>query len=185
MSKLRLATVWLGGCSGCHMALLDLDEWLIDLADQIDLVFSPFADIKEFPEDVDVTLVEGAIANEEHLEIIRKVRERSRILIAFGACAVVGNITALRNPLGSAKTVLERSYIETADINPQVPCAPGIVPPLIDKVLAVHEVVPVDMNIPGCPPAPKRIRIVLESLLNEQKITQKLTKNPQPELAKH
>ncbi len=128
MSRLKLATVWLGGCSGCHMSFLDLDEWLIDLAAQADVVFSPFADIKKYPEYVDVVLVEGAIANEEHLETIQIVRERSQILISFGDCAVTGNVTALRNPLGSAEPVLQRSYIQAVDLKPQIPHEPGIVP---------------------------------------------------------
>lgn len=65
MNKLKLATVWLGGCSGCHMSFLDLDEWLIDLAAKVELVYSPIADIKEYPEGVDLVLVEGAVANED------------------------------------------------------------------------------------------------------------------------
>ncbi len=59
MGRLRLATVWLGGCSGCHMSFLDLDEFLIELAERVDIVFSPFIDVKEYPEGVDVVLVEG------------------------------------------------------------------------------------------------------------------------------
>ena len=59
MDRLRVATVWLGGCSGCHMSLLDLDEFLIELADKIQLVYSPLMDIKEYPERVDLCLVEG------------------------------------------------------------------------------------------------------------------------------
>ena len=78
MGRLRLATVWLGGCSGCHMSFLDLDEFLFDLADRVDVVYSPFIDAKEYPEGVDVVLVEGAIANVEHLEMIRRVRERTQ-----------------------------------------------------------------------------------------------------------
>src|SRR5579871_1634055 len=108
MNRLRLATVWLGGCSGCHMSFLDLDEFLIDLAWKVDIVFSPFLDAKEYPERVDAVLVEGAIANAEHLALIRRVRERSRTLISFGDCAVTGNVTAMRNPLGSALPVLTR-----------------------------------------------------------------------------
>ncbi|MBD2361663.1 oxidoreductase [Anabaena minutissima FACHB-250] len=165
MSRLKLATVWLGGCSGCHMSFLDLDEWLIDLAAQADVVFSPFADIKEYPEGVDVVLVEGAIANEEHWETIQIVRERSQILISFGDCAVTANVTGLRNPLGSAEPVLERSYIQTADLYPQIPHEPGIVPPLLDQVTPVHTIVPVDIYLPGCPPSATRIRAALEPLL--------------------
>ena len=165
MERLRLATVWLGGCSGCHMSFLDLDEWLIDLAKMADLVFTPFADIKEFPANVDVTLVEGAVANEDHWHFIQLVRERSRILISFGDCAVTGNVTALRNTLGSARPFLERSYIELADVQPQVPSERGIVPALLERVWPVHQVVAVDYFMPGCPPPAERIRAVLESVL--------------------
>ena len=101
MARLRFATVWLGGCSGCHMSFLDLDEWLFDLASQADVVFSPFADVKEYPENVDLALVEGAVANDENLEMIHQVRARTKTLVAFGDCAVTGNVTALRNPLGA------------------------------------------------------------------------------------
>jgi NAD-reducing hydrogenase small subunit len=169
MARLKLATVWLGGCSGCHMSFLDLDEWLIDLAAQVDLVFSPFADIKEYPQDVDVVLVEGAVANEEHVETIRIVRERSHILISFGDCAVTGNVTALRNPLGSAEPVLQRCYIEAADIHGKIPYEPGIVPPLLDRVIPVHYLVPVDVYLPGCPPSATRIQAALEPLLRGEK----------------
>ena len=74
MNKLRLATVWLDGCSGCHMSFLDMDERLIELAALVDLVYSPLVDTKEFPENVDVVLVEGAVSSEEDLEKIQKIR---------------------------------------------------------------------------------------------------------------
>jgi NAD-reducing hydrogenase small subunit len=169
MERIKLATVWLGGCSGCHMSFLDLDEWLFDLAEKVDLVFSPFIDIKEYPEGVDVVLVEGAIANVDHLEMIHKVRKRSKLLISFGDCAVTGNVTALRNPLGSAESVLQRAYIEAADLHPQIPQEEGIVPTLLDQVIPVHQVVPVDVFLPGCPPPASRIKAMLEALLSGEK----------------
>jgi NAD-reducing hydrogenase small subunit len=165
MERLKLATVWLGGCSGCHMSFLDLDEFLIDLAEQADVVFTPIMDIKVYPEGVDVVLVEGAIANDEHREMIHKVRRNTRVLISFGDCAVTGNVTALRNPLGSAEPVLRRSYIEQTDHQPQIPSERGIVPVLLDLVTPVHAVVKVDFYLPGCPPPAARIRAVLEQLL--------------------
>lgn len=168
MGRLRLATVWLGGCSGCHMSFLDLDEWLIELARIADIVFTPFADIKEFPENVDVTLVEGAVANEDHFHFIQLVRARSRQLISFGDCAVTGNVTALRNPLGGALPVLQRSYIELADVHPQIPAERDIVPRLLERVWPVHQVVEVNYFMPGCPPPADRIRAVLEAVLHGQ-----------------
>jgi NAD-reducing hydrogenase small subunit len=163
--RLRFATVWLGGCAGCHMSLLDLDEFLIDLAGQIELVFSPLADTKHYPANVDVALVEGAVANHDNLELIQAVRANTRYLISLGDCAVTGNVTALRNQLGGPAEVLHPVYLHSDAINPRVPDQAGIVPELLEKVLPVHAVVPVNLFLPGCPPPAPRIRAVLEQLL--------------------
>ncbi len=165
MARLRMATVWLGGCSGCHMSFLDMDEWLIELAGRVDLVYSPLVDIKEYPEGVDVVLVEGAVANEDNLHMIRLVRQRSKMLISFGDCAVTGNVTALRNPLGTALQVLEPVYLHHGDRNSRIPDVREVVPVLLDRVQPVHGVVPVDFYLPGCPPPAARIRAVLEQVL--------------------
>ena len=162
MARLRLATVWLGGCSGCHMSFLDLDEWLFELAALADVVYSPLIDVKEYPAGVDVVLVEGAVANEDHERMIRQVRERTRVVVSFGDCAVTGNVTSLRNPLGGAEVVLRRSYLDPANDSPQLPLA--VVPPLLDAVRPVHQVVPVDLFLPGCPPSAAKIREVLEAV---------------------
>ena len=161
MERLKLATVWLGGCSGCHMSFLDLDEFLMVLAETADVVFSPIADVKEYPEGVDVVLVEGAVANEEHLEMIHRVRARSKTLVSFGDCAVTGNVTALRNPLGKALPVLARAYLEVE--GGKIPGAP--VPALLDRVVPLHQVVAVDLYLPGCPPSAAKIKLVLEEIL--------------------
>jgi NAD-reducing hydrogenase small subunit len=165
MDRIKLATVWLGGCSGCHMSFLDLDEWLIELAGRAELVFSPVVDTKEYPDGVDLVLVEGAVCNEDHLEMAHRLRQRSKTVVAFGDCAVTGNVTAMRNPLCRAECVLKRSYLEAADVNPQIPQEAGIVPPLLDRVLPLHEVIPVDHFLPGCPPPADRIKALLLQLL--------------------
>jgi len=165
--KARVATVWLGGCSGCHMSFLDMDEWLFDLAERADLVYSPIADVKDFPKDVDVTLVEGAVANEDNRELALAVRENSKIVVSFGDCAVSGNVTALRNPMGDPSEILARVYVESPDINGVVPSEAAIVPPLLPKVLPVHQLIQVDVYLPGCPPPADRIREALEGILDD------------------
>lgn len=168
MDRLKVATVWLGGCSGCHMSFLDLDEFLIDLAGMIDLVYSPVVDVKEFPENVDVCLVEGAVCNEDNLEILHKIRARTKVLVSFGDCAVTANVPAIRNQLGlrNDESVLQRAYVEGAQSNPTVPREPGIVPPLLPRVLPVHEVVHVDYFLPGCPPPADRIKALMTQVLS-------------------
>jgi len=164
-----MATVWLAGCSGCHMSFLDLDEFLFDVAEKVDVVYSPVgSDIKEYPENVDVCLVEGAIANEENLELALKVRERTKTVISFGDCAVTANVPAMRNMLGGTEPVLKRCYLELGDTTPQLPNEPGIVPELLDKVRPLHETIKVDLFIPGCPPPADRIKAAIAPLLEGQ-----------------
>jgi len=146
------------------MSFLDQDELLIDLAKKVQLVYSPIADIKVFPENVDVTLVEGAVANEDQLSMLKQARARTKIMISLGDCAVTGNVTALRNVLeNSDEVVLQRAYIENADVNLQIPTD---VPKLLKKVHPLHEVVKIDYFIPGCPPSAGLINYVLTELLS-------------------
>jgi len=169
--KLRLATVWLAGCSGCHMSFLDLDEWLFDLAEVADIVYSPVAsDVKTYPDNVDVCLVEGAVANADNLAMARNLRERTRVVVAFGDCAISAHVPGLRNQLaaepgGGAAAVLDRAYLELGDRQPQIPSEPGVLPELLDRVLPLHEVIAVELWLPGCPPPAARIRRVLEALV--------------------
>jgi NAD-reducing hydrogenase small subunit len=161
--KPRLATVWLGGCSGCHMSFLDLDERLISLAGLVELCASPLTDYKDFPE-TDITLVEGAVANYEHLEHIRTVRRRTKILVSLGDCAVTGNVTAMRN-IFKLEDVLDRAYRQTATVVIGIPYGNGAVPRLLERVRPVHEVVQVDHFIPGCPPSADTIHEFVVALL--------------------
>jgi NAD-reducing hydrogenase small subunit len=162
MNKARLATVWLDGCSGCHMSFLDMDERLIELTGLVDLVYSPLVDTKEFPENVDFVLVEGAVSNEEDLEKIWKVRRRSKILVSLGDCAVNANVPSMRNRFPVA-AVEHRAYIENAQLNQQVPHE--VIPRLLPKSRPVHEFVRVDVFVPGCPPSADTIYFVLTELL--------------------
>jgi NAD-reducing hydrogenase small subunit len=160
--KIRLATIWLDGCSGCHMSFLDIDHRLLEIADKVDVVFSPLVDVKQFPENVDITLVEGALGTEEDLRKIRMIRERTRILVAFGDCAVTANVSAMRNPYGSEAT-LRRVYVDHDALNRQIP-SEGM-PALLPKALPLHQVVKVDLFVPGCPPSADTIFYTLSELI--------------------
>jgi NAD-reducing hydrogenase small subunit len=149
------------------MSFLDMDEFLIELAGMVDVVYSPVVDVKHYPENVDVCLIEGAVCNEDNLEILHQIRARTKVLISFGDCAVTGNVPAMRNQLGleNADDVLQRAYVESARNNPRVPQADGIVPKLCDRVRPVHEVVTVEYFLPGCPPPAARIKAFVSQLL--------------------
>jgi NAD-reducing hydrogenase small subunit len=163
MTKPRLATIWLDGCSGCHMSLLDMDERLLDLPERVDIVYGALVDIKEFPADVDVTLVEGAVSSEDDLRKILEVRRNTRVLVSLGDCAVTANVPGMRNPFGP-QPILERAYLDATVLQPQIPVRG--VPRLLELVRPVHAVVKVDVFVPGCPPSADLIHRVLDDLLS-------------------
>jgi NAD-reducing hydrogenase small subunit len=161
-SKITVATAWLDGCSGCHMSFLDMDERLVALAGQIDLVYSPLVDTKELPAQVDLGIIEGSVSNEDDLEKAKAFRKHCNFLISLGDCAVNGNVPAMRNAF-KLDAVIERTYRENVDINPQIPTEG--VPRLRQTVLPLHGVVTVDLFVPGCPPPANAIHYVLTELI--------------------
>jgi bidirectional [NiFe] hydrogenase diaphorase subunit len=168
---IRVATAWLGGCSGCHMSFLDLDEALIDLAQRIDVVYGPLVDIKQVPQDIDVAIIEGAVANEENLELAHTLRARSRLVVSLGDCAVSGNVTAMRNPLGDPQALLHTVYVDNVTRDGVVP--DQVVPRLLPKVLPLHQVIAVDAYLPGCPPSAARIGQALTGLLDQLEVSRR------------
>ena len=166
-TRKKLATVWLAGCSGCHMSLLDIDERILDVAKLADIVKCPLVDQKNFP-DVDIALVEGAISGDEHMREIKHIRKKSKILIAFGDCAITTNVTGLRNyfPL---QQVMDTSYkyAISNDAEGKSPDSPLLIK-LNKKVIPLQEVVNVDFFITGCPPDADTIFYVLFEFLNDR-----------------
>jgi NAD-reducing hydrogenase small subunit len=145
------------------MSLVDLDERLLDIFARADLVYGPLVDVKEFPEDVDVCLVEGSVSSEDDLERIHIVRERTKVLIAFGDCAVTSNVPGMRNPIG-VPPLLRRAYLENADVNPSIP--DEVIPGLLPTSQPVNRFVDVDVFLPGCPPSADLIYTLLDDLLS-------------------
>jgi Coenzyme F420-reducing hydrogenase, gamma subunit len=167
MAKKKIATVWLGGCSGCHMSLLDIDERILEVAKLADIVKSPVVDGKEMPE-VDITLVEGSVTSDEHYEELLHIREKSKYVVAFGDCAVMTNVTGMRNYF-NLNDVFDTSYVNAIsnDAEGNVPKHPALLR-LNDKVVPLQEVVDVDFVIPGCPPSADTIFYVLFEFLNDR-----------------
>ncbi len=163
MTRIRVATTWLDGCSGCHMSFLDIDENIIQLFDRIELVYSPLVDFKTIPENIDLALVEGAVSSEADKEEILTLRSRSKILISFGDCAVTANVPGMRNQFSVMET-LSRAYVENSASGQILPS--GSVPKLLEYSRPVHEYVAVDLFLPGCPPPAGVILSTLSDLID-------------------
>lgn len=163
MNKIKIATVWLEGCSGCHMSFLDIDEWIIELAGLVEFARSPITDVKDFTP-VDVGIVEGAVGNTEEEENLVELRKNCRILIALGDCACFGAVNAMRNPFDKQEA-LKRAYVDSeSTLRGKIPVSAEL-PALLDQVRPVNLVVKADCYIPGCPPEPSTIKYALTELL--------------------
>ncbi len=165
MSKVTIATDWLDICAGCHMSFLDIDERLVGLLDKIEITSSPITDLKEPPVDgVVVGILTGAVSNSHQLEVAKKMRERCKILVAIGDCASMNGIPSMRNALTSEEA-LTRAYVETeSTVDGKIPRSEEIAE-LFEESIPIHEVVQVDVNLPGCPPSADSIYFVIAELL--------------------
>ncbi|HUV94835.1 MAG TPA: NADP oxidoreductase [Anaerolineae bacterium] len=166
MGKITLCSDWLDVCSGCHMSLLDIDERILELIKHVQILSTPITDLKHPPEEgCDIGILTGAVSNDHQLATAKEMRERSKILIAIGDCAVFGGICAMRN-FFDAEEVLRRAYVETPSTAPEqeIPRSPEIAK-LTPQVMAVNQVVKVDHYLPGCPPPADAIWYVLTELL--------------------
>jgi NAD-reducing hydrogenase small subunit len=166
MAKVKVATDWLDICSGCHMAILDIDERIVELLKHVEITSSPITDLKHPPEEgVDVGILSGAVSNTHQLEVAEEMRERANILIALGDCAVFGGICTMRN-FFDKEEVLRYGYVESASTDEEgaVPTSPELAK-LFDRVQALDEAVKVDLHIPGCPPPADAIWFALTELL--------------------
>lgn len=164
MAKPKVASDWLAGCAGCHMSLLDIDDRIVKLVELVDLRATPITDLKEPDESgVTVGILEGGINNSYNEEVAKKMRARCQILVALGDCAVFGGVPAMRN-FFTLEDSLKRAYIETpsTDDSGKIPSSPELAVPT--RVRAIHEVVKVDVFIPGCPPDADIIFFALSEL---------------------
>ncbi len=182
MAKLKMALYWAASCGGCEIGQLMIGEKLLKLAEVADIVFWPVAidvkykDVEVMPDkSIDVCLFNGAIRTSEQEHLAKMLREKSKILIAYGACAYLGGIPGLAN-LFNRQMIFDRVYNETqstdnADkITPQIKfqVAEGelTIPEIYDTVRSLQQTVPVEYVIPGCPPEERTTWLALEALIN-------------------
>ena len=162
--KLRLATVSLAGCFGCHMSFLDIDERLFELIERVDFDRSPLTDIKQLGA-CDIGLIEGGLCNAENVHVLREFRAQCKTLVAVGACAINGGLPAQRNHLDLAGLLTDvyrtRSGMSAGNAIPDDPELP--LP--LNKVRPIHEVVQVDYFLPGCPPSAEAFWSFLSDLI--------------------
>jgi len=176
---LRIAEEWFAMCAGCEITILDIGEPLLDLLPKLEFVHMPvLMDHKfygqtgdqpgpEIPE-ADVGIISGSVRNEENKEIAEEMRKKCKTLIALGSCACFGGIPALANQF-MVDEIYEKVYrgsitTDSADTPNQ------IVPPLTDRVYALHEVVKVDLKLPGCPTTPEMVVDALTALLEGREV---------------
>ena len=162
--KVKIGTMWLGGCSGCHLSIADFHESLIDIMDLADFEFSPvLMDTKydEVPE-LDVIIVEGGIRNDENRELAEMLNEKAKLVIAYGTCSCYGGIPGLGN-LFTVEELEQEAYINSVStVNPEGIIPNEDVPALESRVRPLDAVMDVDLMIPGCPP---RSDVVAEAVL--------------------
>ncbi|MEZ4908193.1 MAG: hypothetical protein R2771_11280 [Saprospiraceae bacterium] len=163
MKKPIIATTSLAGCFGCHMSILDIDDRILELIELVDFSKSPITDIKTFPEEVDVGIIEGGCCNSENIHVLKYFRKNCKILVSLGECAMKGGLPAMRNNI-PIEECLKEAYLDgPSTINPE-----GImpndeeIPIILDKVYPCHEIVKIDYFLPGCPP---RADLIWEALL--------------------
>jgi F420-non-reducing hydrogenase small subunit len=171
---IKIAEEWFGICGGCEVTILDIGEPLLDLLPKLEFVHMPvIMDHKlygqlgektepEIPE-ADVGIITGGIRNEEHKVLAEEMRRKVDTLIAMGSCACYGGVPALANQF-LVDDIYEKVFRGTITTDPG-DTPKEAVPPLLDRVYALHEVVNVDLKLPGCPTTPELVAEALTCLL--------------------
>jgi F420-non-reducing hydrogenase small subunit len=182
--KLKFAFYWAASCGGCEIAVLDIDEKILDVVAMADIVFWPVAmdikykDVEAFPDKyIDVCFFNGAIRTEEQEYMAKLLRKKSKVLVAFGSCACDGGIPGLAN-VANRKEVFERAYLQSPSTNNpdsvtpktsfEVPEGELKLPEFFDTVKTLDQTVDVDYYLSGCPPAPDEIAKAVEAIAKNE-----------------
>jgi len=182
--KLKLAFYWAASCGGCEIAVLDINEKILDLVAIADILFWPVAidvkykDVEEMPDKhIDVCFFNGAIRTEEQEYMAKLLRKKSKTLVAFGSCAQLGGIPGLAN-IADKKEVFERAYLQSPSTVTPTSATPQTIckvqegelklPEFFDTVKTLDQTVDVDYYLPGCPPTPEQIVTAVEAIAKNE-----------------
>jgi NAD-reducing hydrogenase small subunit len=169
MAKPKIATCSLAGCFGCHMSVLDIDDRILKLIELVDFDKSPVDDIKKFTGRCAVGIIEGGCCNQENVKVLKDFREHCDVLVSLGDCAIMGGLPAMRNGI-PLQECLDEAYRNGPTVhNPsgKIPADPEL-PLILDKVYPCHEIVKIDVHLPGCPPPADAIWDALVALLTNK-----------------
>ncbi len=184
MAKLKFAFYWAASCGGCEIAVLDINEKILDVVALADIIFWPVAmdikykDVEAMPDkSIDVCFFNGAIRSDENEHMAKLMREKSKVLVAFGSCAHEGCVIGLAN-LWDKKNIFNRIYLETPSTNNPDKTLPKTsfsveegeltLPEFYDTVKTLDQTVDVDYYLPGCPPRPKWIIAAVEAIAKNE-----------------
>jgi F420-non-reducing hydrogenase small subunit len=180
MAKLKVAIYWGASCGGCDVAFIDIHEKILDIIQVAEVVFWPCAmdfkykDLEGYPDKhIDVTLMSGAIRNSENEHVAHLLRRKSKVMVAYGSCAHMGGIPGLAN-FTDREAIFKTAYEDTpSTANPdkvipqtscKVPEGTLTLPTIYDTVKTLAQTTDVDYFIPGCPPNPEQIAVVLTAV---------------------
>ena len=184
MGKPKFAFYWCASCGGCEETVLDLNEKILEVVDKVDIVFWPVAldfkrkDIEAMKEgEIDVAFINGAIRTSEQEEMAKLLREKAKLVVAFGACAQLGGIPGLAN-FWVRSDIFDRVYKKVPTVaNPEGVVPQQVVkmdgykltlPEFYDTVKTLDQTIPVDYYLPGCPPPPDLIMDAIETILKRE-----------------
>jgi F420-non-reducing hydrogenase small subunit len=168
MSKLKFGFYWAASCGGCEIAVLDVDEAILEVLEVAEVLFWPVAmdikykDVEAMPDNhMDVVFFNGAIRNSEQEHMAKLLRRKAKYMVAFGSCAYTGGIPGLAN-VADREEIFNRVYLSSpSTVNPEnhvplteyhVPEGEVHLPTFYDTVMPLDKVVDVDYYLPGCPP---------------------------------
>jgi len=183
MSKPKMALYWAASCGGCEIAVVRIYEKILDVANAFEIVLWPcimdfkYKDVRALPDkSIELCLFNGAIRNSEQEEMAHLLREKSKVMVAFGACAHLGGIPGLAN-VSDREGIFERAYSTVpsmegnggSGVRPQtsvqMPEGELTLPAFFDTVRALNQVVPVEYYVPGCPPVKEQVEGVLQAVM--------------------